>query len=262
MSKVRPLFAAGLLAALAAPALVFPTTTHAQECANAELTKAIKEVTGRAPKGSGTAGECNPEMYQLIAVDGKAPSYDEIKEKVQALLGKDANAPTPAQPPKKITTRGPSDERCFGAVGSKCDGAPRAGRSGNTLWVSVGSILHDNCCLANPGGKMCSGLASEFRHNGKCVKEWDKAFWNTFTDSRHWQATFDPNAVPDLTWVSARRSRFQDGSSYNGYETRATIGLSAPRGTALDPGDVAFCASQRAREYNVWGTPKRWIVCE
>ena len=162
-------------------------------------------------------------------------------------------------------------EYCFGAVGSMCEGAPNAGATQNpdgtvTLMVSVGSILHDNCCLANPGGKFCGGPgmdgepAKEFNHDGTCVAEWDKAFWNTLTDGRQWQVKMDPRERSDLTVVAnPRTSYYQDGTPSQGFETRATRRLAAPVGTALDPGDGQFCESGRASRESFLG--KEWIVC-
>jgi hypothetical protein len=61
----------------------------------------------------------------------------------------------------------PSDpERCFGGVGSRCmgdaPGSPFVPHEDTCLvdgWMSVGSILHDRCCLAtNNLGYSCPGL--------------------------------------------------------------------------------------------------------
>jgi len=167
-------------------------------------------------------------------------------------------------------------EYCFGAVGPKCNGAPNAGVTPNadgtvTMMVSVGSILHDNCCLmnppvegANPGGKFCNGVLSEFSNNGQCILEWDKAFWNTTVDRRQWAWTFNPSERAELTVTPARVSRFQDVALrptqfYTGRETSDTRKLAAPAGTALDVGDEAFCASGQATKKNF--AAKEWIEC-
>ncbi len=162
-------------------------------------------------------------------------------------------------------------ERCFGAVGSGCAGAPFAGASklanGNLrMKVSVGSILHDNCCLAKPNGKWC-GKYKETGHDGNCDKEWNKAFWNSQpTDNRQWDWEFNPNENANLTVVSNPRtasfaSNYQGGGIPRNFETVATRKLGAPRGTNLDVGDQAFCASGRASapksSFN-----KQWITCE
>ena len=68
-------------------------------------------------------------------------------------------------------------ERCFGAVGPQCDGAPGAPRVNLQnglvrMKVSVGSIAHDTCCARNPDGKWC-GKYQEIGHNGQCDKEWN-----------------------------------------------------------------------------------------
>lgn len=83
-------------------------------------------------------------------------------------------------------------EQCFGAIGNKCDGGgnpvadvamPPAVDRGNGMkrqWVSVGSILHDNCCLSYSDGQHCRGfnVQQEFMpDSGHCVLEWRKAFY-------------------------------------------------------------------------------------
>jgi hypothetical protein len=105
-------------------------------------------------------------------------------------------------------------EICFGAIGPKCDGAPRS----NPVWkdkfmrpdgtemgyieiqVSVGSILHDNACLrATGGGTMCNGLPKGLTLDSLPLAtyvqpaslEWNKAAWNTY-DGRFWTARFGP----------------------------------------------------------------------
>jgi hypothetical protein len=130
------------------------------------------------------------------------------------------------------------------------------------LFVSVGSIMHDNCCLASPEGKMCHGNNDD--SSGRCIKEWDKAWWNSI-DGRAWAVTFDPNAAPDLTIVRyPRTAHFRLGGTnmtpgYAMFETNATGRLTAPRGQALDVGDQTFCASGQSDLKSGFG--KSWIVC-
>ena len=161
-------------------------------------------------------------------------------------------------------------ERCFGAVGPGCAGAPFASAvkvAGGKLRmkVSVGSISHDTCCNLHPNGKWC-GKFSEFGHDGNCQKEWNKATWNTQpTDGRHWDDTFDPNEAADLTPVrNGRRttfaSNYQGGGVARVQETVSTRKLAAPAGTSLDVGDQEFCASGRASApKSSFG--KNWITC-
>lgn len=188
-----------------------------------------------------------------------------------------ASTPAPRGPVRGQVGYQYSDvvEYCFGAVGPKCDGAPNAGVRKNadgtvTMMVSVGSILHDNCCLqyppaeGNPGGKFCNGPLTEYNNNGKCHDEWDKAFWNTLADGRQWEWTFDPNQRAELIVTDARPSRFQDRAlrstrHYTGRETTDTRRLKAPAGTALDVGDEAFCESGRAEKKSF--AAKEWIEC-
>ncbi len=161
-------------------------------------------------------------------------------------------------------------EYCFGAIGPGCVGAPFASprKLSNGRWVmkvAVGSILHDNCCLKKPNGKWC-GKHAEVGHDGNCDKEWNKAVWNTQpSDNRTWEVEFDPKAAADLTPVSnPRRSVFaknyQNGGTWSGPEVAASRKLAAPKGTNLDVGDQAFCASGRATSpQSSFG--KEWITC-
>lgn len=252
MNRVQ-MFAAGILCAFSmAPSFQNPSGP----CTAPELNRAIREVAGREPRGSGMQGECDPSRYNVVVEVGKKPAYEEVRDAVRAVFG--SATPTPAAGTRQ---RGDAVDRCFGGVGPNCDGAPGAGRTvinANTyvLRVAIGSILHDNCCVADRKGKWCSGPASGLFHSGGCVKEWDKAVSNVL-NGRHWSSVFNPNTVPDLTW-QARRPR----SPYPSNETAATRGLSAPRGTALDTGDQAFCASGRARAMSNWFGANKWIQCE
>jgi hypothetical protein len=129
-------------------------------------------------------------------------------------------------------------ERCFGAVGNKCDGVWLA--TPDVQWVNtfdradgvkmgyvriavaVGSILHDNICLDQPYGSWCSGLPTAvvgeiplMRVLGPASLEWNKAVYNT-RDGRYWVAKFGPYPTDkalqekwsdDLTQVTARSSK-------------------------------------------------------
>lgn len=157
-------------------------------------------------------------------------------------------------------------EQCFGAIGVKCKGggdaiekflAPPAQDSGSGMlrqWVSVGTILHDNCCRLTPDGQHCQyfnpsqGLWTDSRH---CVKKWRKVFYNS-RDNRKWQTIFGPYpdgfTEDDLTDAPARRASLFNRIGrmigyYKGTETVSTRLLKAPSGTALDIDDVECCAS-------------------
>jgi hypothetical protein len=250
----------GLMVITAAAVALAPAEGSAQrpilfpsnECKDPWVAKAAKEIVGRSPRGEGNAGgECNVNRYG----GGKWGDYDDFKAKFRAgFFGNSSE--------KRIKA-----ERCFGGVGPKCEGTMGLGRTTNrdgtvNLYVSVGSIMHDNCCLAFPEGKMCHGNNDDL--SGKCIKEWDKAVWNSF-DGRAWSQTFDPNGEPDLTIVkNPRTTRFRLGGTNMSagsamFETAATRQLKAPRGQALDVGDEAFCASGRADTKSFFG--KTWIEC-
>jgi len=168
-------------------------------------------------------------------------------------------------------------ERCFGGIGNGCDGvagiAPSTRRQDGTidLRVSVGSILHDNCCLRNPEGHQCRGytVMQETFGNDACAAEWRKAVYNT-RDGRLWTGRFGPypcsNTEDDLTDKPGRQTAvpsFLGGlTPVTELETASSRRLAAPPGTRLDATDAAFCASGRFRETR--GAPgiSAWGVCQ
>lgn len=178
--------------------------------------------------------------------------------------------------------RGP--EQCFGGIGDKCEGGvppvypgvqprwineftlPDGTRMGWVeLGVAVGSVLHDNACLADRSGLNCNGIGG-----GDLIKtgswpaglEWNKAGWNVI-DSRFWRERFGPYPVDknarrtgwydDVRPMLAREAWMAPAVSmitiplhterYKGAETKASRHLKAPRWTTLDGKDQQFCAS-------------------
>jgi hypothetical protein len=199
-------------------------------------------------------GACNEDGTQTRTVIGSVPS------------GCAGGTAVTMQTCAYTSSNGP--EKCFGAVGSQCNGAPGAPavnlQNGyRRMKVSVGSIAHDTCCARNPDGKWC-GKYQEIGHNGQCDMEWNKAFWNVI-DGRMWEHDFNANTFTDSALVSNPRSatfnpNYLGGGVIRLRETRSSIILSAPRGTALDVGDEQFCASKRAVQKS---SPfKRWIICQ
>jgi hypothetical protein len=176
-------------------------------------------------------------------------------------------------------------EQCFGAIGNGCLGAgggagnivtPPATDLGNGFrrqWVSVGSIMHDNCCRVTPEGQHCQGVSAAqegWPDTAACVREWRKAFYNS-RDGRRWAATFGPYGshldTDSLNRVTGRTGvlhnwQGQAVGRYNGVETSSSIVLRAPRGTALDTGDEQYCASGRGRYVAPSGLTSSYIVCE
>ncbi|MBI3032779.1 hypothetical protein HYY69_04850 [Candidatus Woesearchaeota archaeon] len=165
------------------------------------------------------------------------------------------------------------EETCFGGVGKGCYGsednkeewswgsqkiiAPvgcsKEVNGQRNCWVVPGSIKHDNCCARYPSGKMCGGPgndgkpAGESNHNGKCVEEWDAAFWDVFW----WRAfvgTFDATKSTDLTPKSSSRYTLKnDEGNAIISETAETLRLCAPAGHELrEQYDEGFCCSGKA----------------
>ena len=231
------------------------------QCRDAWVSQGIKEIIGRSARRSGDTGECNTKLYG----GGSWGNYEDLKAKIRASFFAGNSAFTAI------------NFRCFGAMGSGCDaldplavGPYKAGRTNlgggrYYMWISVGSIKHDNCCISNTYGKMCGGneAAKSLTGNGdgNCVQEWDKAFWNA-ADGRAWSIEVNQNQMPDLAIVTnPRQTRSRSGSQLVSFETAETRKRMAPKGQALDVGDEAFCASGSARTYNVPFTPKTWIIC-
>jgi hypothetical protein len=163
-------------------------------------------------------------------------------------------------------------EQCFGGVGSKCEGAPKA-RSGKrlpdgtqSLYVSVGSIAHDNCCLNFPDGVSCKGINSNNAWGVPCKAQWEKALRNTY-QGRQWRVTYaysitnyadelspasEPNrqlGLPTHNTFPPPITRSQDDVVSFLQETVFTRQLAAPPGTRLDWGDMEFCQSKQADYY-------------
>ena len=156
-----------------------------------------------------------------------------VDPSIEQLSPNPDSQPTPKPNPTPVPQPTPTipPQRCVGAVGPQC-----AWVNNGIGDVSVGSILHDNCCIFNyPNGHMCNndGDDSIFSY---CVPEWNKAVFDKLKGFQ-WNASF--SGEPDnLTKVSARLS---DPKSL--LETVATSRLKAPEGTKLGVMDWEFCES-------------------
>jgi hypothetical protein len=194
-------------------------------------------------------------------------------------------------------------EQCFGGVGDKCEGGiPLAYSEVQPRWlkyftlpdgtqmgimevgVAVGSILHDNACLANRSGLNCNGIGP-----GDLVKtgsypagmEWNKAAWNVL-DTRNWRERFGPYPInkdarrgswyDDLrpmpsreAWMAPVLSMFTLPSQterYTGGETKASRRLKAAAWRTLDGKDQQFCASGTFRQRGETPLKAPWGICQ
>jgi hypothetical protein len=193
----------------------------------------------------------------------------------------------------------PTPEMCFGGLGPRCAGTvPDARVAPNwfghfrlpdgtemayvALGVAVGSILHDNACLADQSGLNCSGLGAGdlWKHKDwPAALEWNKASWNVL-DGRTWREAFGPYPTAralqdqffdDLRPVPARVAYMAPILSmgtipittipYAGKESKRTRALRAPPGTSLDDRDDAFCASGTFRERGSFPGKSGWGFC-
>jgi len=139
-------------------------------------------------------------------------------------------------------------QKCVGGRGPQCDWMDE----NNNLNVSVGSILHDNCCIVNyPNGFFCNNWGHD---QSVCVEEMVKAINNTI-ESKEWIATFNMDDS-DITLVSARKSVPKAE-----FETIATTRLKAPNFTRLDITDKDFCKCKTFRETNEQLKNKNFGTC-
>jgi len=150
-------------------------------------------------------------------------------------------------------------QRCVGAEGSQCAWPVRRNHDRSyTGTVSVGSILHDNCCIVNyPNGHMCNNGGAD----NVCRAEWEKAISNSnigtrrnWTERRGWGPYVEGDSGDDIAKVPARRSEPQAD-----YETAETLGFAAPPNTRLDITDEDFCESRRFQRQDA---KRGFGVCE
>lgn len=178
-------------------------------------------------------------------------------------------------------------ERCFGGIGSHCQdqvaGVLKLRFFGATVnsdctikvAVSVGGIMHDNCCRQNQNGLHCRGLQFGQDVNNwltdpgdqqVCGLEWRKAVNDVF-EGRAWYETFGPYRSdadydiadqlvnPRKAYVRGRFGVNDNPRVWRGMESQATSRLAAPAGTKLEAGDDAFCRSGILRDER-W---KSWL---
>lgn len=146
----------------------------------------------------------------------------------------------------------PNIERCFGGIGVQCQGIPVFAEYSNdpdnclvTGWMSVGSILHDRCCVAtNNAGYSCSGLNQGNRR--LCRKEWQEAWDNTQCTAlgavRQWPHTWGP---------------YPTGNT--GDDTNADI--RALVGSRVNPAYQGFCPSGKCQVNAKGKTIIKWDQC-
>merc|ERR1712032_1777554 len=123
------------------------------------------------------------------------------------------------------------------------------------LKTSVGSILHDLCCMERPWGAFCHSsnypidatidLLGNADNSCDCLLEWRKAAWNLLR-GRYWSHEFEKAGQSqdisfDLTVQRMSWLPTGSGTNYVSYkstwgitERQATSGLCAPEGTRLD----------------------------
>lgn len=173
-----------------------------------------------------------------------------------------------------------SFDNCVGGTGVDCDGVPYSldfgvmgsidanivkpkdnGDGTVTIKTTVGSILHDLCCMEYPWGAFCDSsnypISQTINALGNadnecaCLLPWRKAAWNLIND-RYWDVTYSKAvASSDLTFSSKQRRSWLPTSSTGAYlgpstwglkERAATASICAPGGTHLDcPTDDDNC---------------------
>lgn len=161
-------------------------------------------------------------------------------------------------------------ERCFGGIGSQCDGIQILGigpvpfrKDESTCkvegQVSVGSILHDRCCLAtNCEGWSC--IERDKGDNTRCKDEWQLAWdstkYSVLGSPRQWVHFFGPYPLGNM------------GDEIFMTNESIPAKIKAPPGTRMIPNyQKYYCQSGRCKEEN--GAPKiendlygEYCVCE
>ena len=108
--------------------------------------------------------------------------------------------------------------------------------------VSVGSMLHDQCCTENPGGAGCNGRAFPLP-DGVCSGELARAINDARTDLRWWRHRFDTSVRPET--VFDRRGQL----------TAYGRSLRAPYGVAVNRDEARLCASEATLSRGSGGVP-------
>lgn len=145
-------------------------------------------------------------------------------------------------------------ERCFGGIGRGCNGVPVVAsftKDPETCkvqgWMSVGSILHDKCCIATDNtGVMCA----HWDGSNTCQDEWDEAMENTVCTMtgapRQWSVTFGP-------YPFGNTGDFGDVPQAS---------LKAPVGTRVNLDNVGYCISGKCKTDGTGNTIIKKDVCE
>ena len=203
---------------------------------------------------------------QLVTYNGKCANVKGGKQSKGAQLEISACKISKQSSVFKLIPSGTVVEQCFGGVGSKCEGVLLAAPAGKRkpdgtqiLYVSVGSIAHDNCCLKSPDGWSCQDLELGTDWNRNCMGEWIKAVNSSGIPRRHWKAKNPPFGPYSLNNYSDDLNPDSDSQRYcyiptktgsekkDLQETVSSRRLFAPRGTKLDRrDDVMFCQSGEA----------------
>jgi len=137
--------------------------------------------------------------------------------------------------PKCDFSSQPKIEKCFGGIGVQCNeissAIPFVKDETTCLvtgWMSVGSILHDQCCLKTKNtGYSCLVL---FQGSNKCKQDWNEAMSNTVCTGlgapRQWINTWGPYFTGTAGDNTAKALR-------------------APPGTRVDPNYQYLCSFGR-----------------
>jgi len=172
-------------------------------------------------------------------------------------------------------------ERCFGGIGSKCNGIPDLGSLAPierddctcmvTGYISAGSILHDQCCLRTKNeGHWCRFLQII---PTECKDEWDEAWrnawctngdvprkrqisWGPYKCGNLGDDTNKPIYLPPCTGVNAKYKKDISYLCQFGYELDAN---GNPRINTDACGDYYVCADECSNiagvwNYSNWGT--------
>ena len=121
----------------------------------------------------------------------------------------------------------PTNDRCFGALGSQCGAVPSIGITaacnGNLCLINGGSWTHDECCAIHPGGDKCGGPETFIGNDGFCRGEFSHAL-GQFVQGLNWHREVNVGASNNSGRVVA-------------------ADYCAPTGTIVSSRDARFCCS-------------------
>jgi hypothetical protein len=124
--------------------------------------------------------------------------------------------------------------------------------------MSVGSILHDRCCIQNPNGAMCNEELRIVSDDEVCGREWNEAWYNTQCSAlpnnfapRQWPVTFGP-------YYLGSNADIDEAGNFIGSHQ-----LTAPPGQRINPTYQNLCQGGQCRPDSNWADAcGNYCICQ